>query len=351
MIGRYIFLINLLLNIENILHTKISFSALVIGLSLAILIAVFFALTIGHADIPVMQGLNDLINGEQSLAANVLGKIRMPRVLLAVIVGATLGMAGAAMQGLLRNPLADPGVLGVTSGAAFGAVAVLYFGAATTAWYWLPSAAILGAFLSLLVVYLLAGLQSSMLALILAGVAVSAITGALIAVALNFAPSLYAMQEIVFWLMGSLANRHFDHVAIALPLSFIGWLMILSRSRFLDALSLGEASAASLGFNNQRERVILLVGIAVSVGACVAVSGSIGFIGLMVPHLLRPFVGYRPGRLMFASALGGALMLLLADILVRQFDTARELKLGVVTSLLGGPFFLLLILKTRSRWA
>lgn len=333
------------------MQKKISISTLMAGLIIATLIAAAGALNIGQADVPVMQGLADLMRGEQSLASNVVGQIRIPRVLLALIVGATLGMAGAAMQGLLRNPLADPGVLGVTSGAAFGAVSVLYFGAAATAWYWLPGAAIIGAFLALLLVYLLAGLNGSMLALILAGVAVSAITGALIAVALNFAPSLYAMQEIVFWLMGSLANRHIDHVSIALPLSIIGWLMMLSRSRFLDALSLGEESAASLGFNNQRERTILLIGIAISVGACVAVSGSIGFVGLMVPHLLRPLVGYRPGRLMLASALGGALLLVLADILVRQFDSARELKLGVVTSLLGGPFFLFLILKTRSRWA
>ena len=151
--------------------------------------------------------------------------------------------------------------------------------------------------------------------------------------------------------MGSLVNRHWDHVQMALPLALIGWLLMLSRSRFLDALSLGEESTRSLGFNNHRERGILLLGIAISVGACVAVSGSIGFVGLIVPHLLRPLVGYRPGRLMFSSALGGALLLVLADILVRQFDSARELKLGVVTSLLGGPFLLLLILKTRSRWA
>ncbi|HCS65217.1 MAG TPA: ABC transporter permease [Cellvibrio sp.] len=319
-------------------------------LSVAILAAAALALNSGAADIPVLQSFADIWSGEQSLGATILGQIRIPRLVLAIIVGATLGMAGAAMQGLLRNPLADPGVLGVTSGAAFGAVCVLYFGAAA-AWYWLPSAAIIGALLSLVLVYLLAGLHSSMLALILAGVAMSAITGALIAVALNFAPSLYAMQEIVFWLMGSLANRHWDHVSIALPLAIIGWLLMLSRSRFLDALSLGEESTRSLGFNNHRERGILLFGIAIGVGACVAVSGSIGFIGLIVPHLLRPFVGYRPGRLMFASALGGALLLVLADILVRQFDSARELKLGVVTSLLGGPFFLLLILKTRSRWA
>ena len=333
------------------MQTKISFPQVVIVLSVAIIATAALSLNSGAADIPVIQALKDIWQGEQSLGATIVGQIRIPRVVLALIVGATLGMAGAAMQGLLRNPLADPGVLGVTSGAAFGAVCVLYFGAAAAAWYWLPGAAIIGALLSLVLVYLLAGLHSSMLALILAGVAMSAITGALIAVALNFAPSLYAMQEIVFWLMGSLANRHWDHVSIALPLALIGWLFMLSRSRFLDALSLGEESTRSLGFNTHRERGILLFGIAIGVGACVAVSGSIGFIGLIVPHLLRPFVGYRPGRLMFASALGGALLLALADILVRQFDSARELKLGVVTSLLGGPFFLLLILKTRSRWA
>lgn len=333
------------------MQTRISFSVLTGLLVLATALASVIALNTGLADIDVIRGLQDFFNGEQSLAANVVGQIRLPRLILAIVIGATLGMSGAAMQGLLRNPLADPGVLGVSSGAAFGAICTLYFGVAASAWYWLPGAAIAGALFTLFMVYLLAGLHSSMLALILAGTAMSAIMVSLIAVALNFAPSLYAMQEIVFWMLGSLANRHFDHVSIALPLALISWVMMLSRSRFLDALSLGEDSARSLGFNNQRERGILLLGISIGVGACVAVSGAIGFIGLVIPHLLRPFVGYRPGQLMFASALGGALLLVLADILVRQFDSARELKLGVVTSLVGAPFFLLLILKTRSRWA
>jgi iron complex transport system permease protein len=332
------------------LRFKVSISALVIGLVLAILGASVIALNTGAAELSLVQALRDLWRGEPSLEASVVGQIRLPRLLLALIVGATLGIAGAAMQGLLRNPLADPGVLGVTSGAAFGAVSILYFGVAASAWYWLPAAAITGALVSLLLVYLLAGMNSSMLALILAGVAINAITGAMISVALNFAPSLYAMQEIVFWLMGSLANRHFEHVYIALPFALIGWVLMMSRSRFLDALSLGEETARSLGFNHRRERAILLFGIAISVGACVAVSGSIGFVGLVVPHIMRPLVGYRPGRLMLVSALGGALLLVLADILVREINLARELKLGVVTSLLGGPFFLLLILKTRSRW-
>ena len=329
---------------------SINFSVLIIFLISLLFISSVFALHVGMAEISVWQAWRDLWVDERSLAEVVVWDIRLPRVLLALLVGATLGMAGAAMQGLLRNPLAEPGILGVSSGAALGAVLVWYFGVAAGAWYWLPVASITGAFVALLLVYVLAGLHSSLLALILAGVAINAMAGALIAVALNFAPSLFAMQEIVFWMMGSLANRNMNHVTVALPFIVVGWLLLLSRSRYLDALSLGEDSARSLGFHTQRERGILLLGLALCVGACVAVSGSIGFVGLVVPHLLRPLVGYRPGRLLVASALGGALLVLLADILVRQLDIARELKLGVVTSLLGGPFFLLLILKTRSRW-
>jgi iron complex transport system permease protein len=319
-------------------------------LSLGVLAAFLFSLSMGNASISIVQAVKDLISHSPSLHQTVVWEIRLPRVLLAVLVGATLGLAGAAMQGFLRNPLAEPGILGVSSGAALGAVIVLYFGFAAAAWYWLPVAAITGALISLVLVYLLAGFRSSVLSLILAGVAINAIAGALISVALNFAPSYFALQEIVFWLMGSLSNRNMHHVYIAAPFIVMGWVLLLSRYRFLNALSLGEETATSLGFNPQRERNFLLVGLALCVGAAVAVSGSIGFVGLVVPHLLRPLVGYKPSRLLFASALGGALLVLCADIFVRQLDVARELKLGVVTSLLGGPFFLILILKTRSRW-
>ena len=332
------------------MRIQIPFAVLTGALIVALVAASVIALNTGLADIGVIAGLQDFFKGEQSLAANVIGQIRLPRLILALVIGATVGMAGAAMQGLLRNPLADPGVLGVSSGAAFGAICTLYFGIAGAAWYWLPGAAIVGALFTLLMVYVLAGLHSSMLALILAGTAMSSIMVAFIAVALNFAPSLYAMQEIVFWLMGSLANRNLHHVYIAAPFILAGWVLLLSRYRFLNALSLGEETAASLGFHPQRERNLLLIGLALCVGAAVAVSGSIGFVGLVMPHLMRPLVGYKPGRLLLASALGGALLLLGADMLVRLLDVARELKLGVITSLLGGPFFLMLILKTRSRW-
>lgn len=329
---------------------KLKFSILISLLLIGVVAAFIFSLSMGNAAISVMQAIQDLINHTPSLHQTVVWEIRLPRVILAVLVGATLGLAGAAMQGFLRNPLAEPGILGVSSGAALGAVVILYFGMAASAWYWLPGAAILGAFIALSLVYLMAGFRSSILSLILAGVAINAIAGAMIAVALNFAPSLFAMQEIVFWLMGSLANRNIHHVYIAAPFIIVGWILLLGRARYLNALSLGEETASSLGFNQQRERNLLLIGLALCVGAAVAVSGSIGFVGLVIPHLLRPLVGYQPGRLLVASALGGALLVLGADIFVRLLDIARELKLGVVTSLIGGPFFLMLILKTRSRW-
>lgn len=329
---------------------KISFPLLISLLVTAVVATFIFSLTMGNASISVVQAAKDFFNHTASLHQTVVWEIRLPRVTLAILVGATLGLAGAAMQGFLRNPLAEPGILGVSSGAALGAVLVLYFGAAASAWYFLPGAAILGALVALILVYLLAGFRSSVLSLILAGVAINAIAGAMIGVALNFAPSLFAIQEIVFWLMGSLANRNVHHVYVAAPFIVVGWILLLSRYRFLNALSLGEETAATLGFHPQRERNLLLIGLALCVGASVAVSGTIGFVGLVVPHLLRPLVGYKPGRLLLASALGGALLVLSADIFVRVLDVARELKLGVVTSLLGGPFFLMLILKTRSRW-
>ena len=329
---------------------KISFTNLIMLLSLAVVATFIFSLSMGNASISVVQAVKDLFSHTPSLHQTVVWQIRLPRVILALLVGATLGLAGAAMQGFLRNPLAEPGILGVSSGAALGAVIVLYFGMAASAWYILPGAAILGALIALILVYLLAGFRSSVLSLILAGVAINAIAGGMIGIALNFAPSLFAMQEMVFWLMGSLANRNMQHVYVAAPFIVVGWILLFSRHRFLNALSLGEETATTLGFYPQRERNLLLIGLALCIGASVAVSGSIGFVGLVVPHLLRPLVGHKPSRLLLASALGGALLVLGADIFVRVLDVARELKLGVVTSLLGGPFFLMLILKTRSRW-
>lgn len=284
---------------------------------------------------------------EQSVEKIVLWEVRLPRALLAMLVGATLGFAGAGLQGLFRNPLAEPGLVGVSNGAALGAVLALYFGLAAQHALLLPAMAMLGAGVAVAVVFMLAGQRSSVATLILAGVAVNAVLSSLIAMALNFAPNPYALAEIVFWLLGSVASASWIDVRLAAPLIAVGAILVFSQARFLDALTLGEQSAESLGFSIARSRLLVIVGTALMVGAAVAVSGAVGFIGLVVPHLLRPATGNMPGRLLLPSALGGAALLLAADILVQWLPTSQETKLGVVTALIGGPFFLLLIVKLR----
>jgi iron complex transport system permease protein len=257
-------------------------------------------------------------------------------------------MAGAALQGLLRNPLAGPGLIGVSNCAALGAVIAMYFGLSSVVWFAVPVAGMVGAAISVLLIFLMAGHNSSVMTLLLAGVAVNAVASSLISLALNFAPNPYAMSEMVYWLLGSLANRSMADFTLAAPFMVMGWLLILSSGRFLNALSLGEDTAQSLGFHLAQQRAVIVIGVALSVGAAVSVSGNIGFVGLLVPHLLRPLVGYEPGRLLPASAFAGAILVLLADITVQLISPNQELKLGVITALVGGPFFLYLIIKTRN---
>jgi iron complex transport system permease protein len=309
------------------------------------------SLATGTAHIDVFKGIADVWHRVISVEALILSEVRLPRALLAAFVGGTLGLSGAALQGLLRNPLAEPGIIGVSNGAALGAVIVFYFGYASVGWFVLPLGGLLGAALSVACLSLLVRGNSNVLTLILAGIAINAIGSALIALALNFAPSPYAMQEIVYWLLGSVTNRSLYDVAIALPFMAIGWLLMLSCGRFLDALTLGEETAHSLGFNVRRLRWILVAGVAASIGAAVSVSGNIGFVGLVVPHLLRPLVGHSPRKLLGVSFWGGAILLLVADMLVQVLSTGSELKLGVITALVGGPFFLWLILRTKNYWS
>jgi len=313
-------------------------------------IAIVLALTTGRVNIDVWQGLTDIFQRQESIESLVLMEVRLPRTLLALLVGASLGIAGAAMQGLLHNPLADPGIVGVTNCAALGAVIALYFGLASVAWFVLPVAGLLGALLSVTLITLLTGRYHSMLSVILIGVTINAIVAGLISLAINYAPNPYAIQEIIFWLMGSIANRSLNDVAIVLPFIALGWLLILRQRPFLNAMSFGRDTAQTLGFNPERSRWLLICGVACCVGASVSVSGTIGFIGLIVPHLLRPLVGHEPGRLLALSALGGALVLLLADIAVQHLALNKELKLGVITSLVGGPFFLYLLFKHRNQY-
>lgn len=276
-------------------------------------------------------------------------ELRLPRTLLAVMVGAALGLSGAAMQGYTRNPLADPGVLGVSSMAALGAVLTLYFGlTAATPWL-LPAAAIAGAVLGVLLLVALAGVTASVITFVLAGVIVQTIAGAAVALALSLAPNPWATQEILDWLMGSLADRSMEEVRLAAPFIVAGMAILFTLQRAFDALSLGEATAASLGVDLRRTQLLLAAGVGLATGASVAVTGVIGFVGLIVPHLLRPFIGAEPGRLLLPSALGGAALVLAADILVRLTPSAAEVKLGVALSALGGPFFLALLIGLRRR--
>ncbi len=318
---------------------------------LGLLIAAFFALSllIGPAALSPGESIRALVSGEGDAVVLVMREIRLPRALLALMIGASLGLSGAALQGYLRNPLAEPGLLGVSASASLGAVIAIYSGLALMFPLALPLLALVGAFASVFLVKLLSGRDASTLAVILAGVAVTSLAGALTALALNLSPNPFAAMEIVFWMLGSLSDRSMTHVMLAGPFILVGWAMLLALGRSLDSLTLGSDAAASMGVNLTRVQLFAVLGTAACVGASTAVAGSIGFVGLVVPHLLRPLVGAKPSRLLMASALGGAVLLLAADIAVRVLMPGRELKLGVLTAIIGAPFFLWLVFKYRRR--
>ncbi|GLK66785.1 FecCD family ABC transporter permease [Hansschlegelia plantiphila] len=323
------------------------YGALVAALSGIVVAALGVSIVVGYAPIDLGEAIADALAGRPSLDALVLIELRLPRALIGALVGFSLGLAGAAMQGLLRNPLADAGVIGVSGAAAFGAVMAFYSGLSASFGLALPIGGVLGAGAAVAALYALAGRGPATMTLILAGVAINSLAGALTALALNLSPNPYAAMEVMFWLMGSLADRSMTHVQLAAPLLAAGWLMILASGPALDALTLGEDTATSLGFDMSRVRGLLIVGTALAVGASVAVAGAIGFVGLVAPHLLRPLVGGRPGRLLLVSGLGGAALVLAADIGVRLVGVRPELKLGVVTALIGAPFFLSLLWRLR----
>ncbi len=329
----------------GVLRTR---AALLAALALALGIVFVLSLGFGPADISMIDALAALAGSGPEPTRVIVMELRLPRALLGTMVGATLGLSGAALQGFLRNPLAEPGLIGVSSTAALGAVLTLYTGIAGAFTLALPLGGVAGAVIGVVLLQIIAGRGGGgALTLILAGIAITAMGGALTALILNLAPSPFAALEIVFWLMGSLADRSFAHVWLALPFMAVGWVMLITLGRPLDALTLGEDTAQSLGFDVGRARTQLVLGTALAVGAATAIAGTIGFLGLVVPHLLRPLVAHRPGALLVPSALGGAVLLLAADIAVRLPFPGNELKLGVLTALVGGPFFLWLIVAYR----
>lgn len=322
-------------------------SRVMIPLGLLVGILALASLLVGPAGIGPGESLSALVVGDGGPMTLVMREIRLPRMILAMMIGGSLGLAGAAMQGYLRNPLAEPGLIGVSGSAALGAVLAIQTGLSAAFALGLPLMALGGALAGVTLVMLLAGPRGGSLTLILAGIAVSALAGALTSLVLNLSPNPFAANEIVFWMMGSLAERSMTHVWLALPFIAIGVAILASLGRGLDALTLGEDAAEAMGVGLRRLRLKLVLGTACVVGAGTAVSGAIGFVGLVVPHILRPLVGARPSRLLWASALGGAAMVLAADIAVRVILPARDLKLGVLTALVGAPLFLHLILKLR----
>ncbi len=276
----------------------------------------------------------------------IIAELRLPRTLLAAAVGAALGMSGAAMQGYLRNPLADPGLFGVSAGAALGAVLSLFFGFSAPFWL-LPSFALVGAAGAMALLALLVGRSGSIIVFTLAGVILSTIAGSLTALAISLAPSPFVTTQIVTWLMGALTDRSWNDVWVALPLLGAGMAVLAFTGRALDALTLGEEAARTMGVDPVRLQWLVVAGVGLCVGGSVAAAGVIGFVGLIVPHLVRPFAGHKPSAVLLPSALAGALLVLLADCAVRAMPTVSELRLGIAMSMLGAPFFLILLFRMR----
>lgn len=321
-------------------------TAALMGLGALLALLALASLMVGRVATP-LSALLDPANP----ATIIVFELRLPRTLLGILVGGSLGLAGAAMQGFTRNPLAEPGVLGVSSTAALAAVIMLYFGGTALSPWLLPAAAMAGAAVGVVVLLALAGSGATVTTFILAGVVIQAITGAGISLALSLAPNPWAVGDIMNWLNGALADRSVDEVILAAPFILAGCALLATLGRAIDALTLGETGARSMGINLDRTRLVLAGGSALAVGAGVAVTGIIGFVGLVAPHLLRPVVGSKPSALLGPSALAGAGLTLAADIAVRLIPSATEVRLGVAMAILGGPFFLWLLLSMRRRLA
>jgi iron complex transport system permease protein len=313
------------------------------------LLCLLAATSLSVGPVPLSPGgaLAALMAPADDPSAIIVREIRLPRLLLALAIGGILGLSGAAMQGLLRNPLAAPSLFGAPQGAAFLAVATISLGLNDALSWGLPLAAIAGALLSVVLLFAVAGRDSGLLVLILAGLAISAMAGAGTALAMNLAPNPFAALEIAFWLLGSLEDRSMRHVMLALPFIAAAALVLLHQRHAFRALTLGEEAAQSLGVDIGRLRLAVIAGVAAGVGASVSVAGTIGFIGLVAPHLMRPFVRHDPARLLLPSALCGAALLTAADIAVRIIPSTTDIKVGVLTALIGVPFFLWLILRER----
>jgi iron complex transport system permease protein len=312
-----------------------------------VIVLLLISLGVGPVRLSPIDVIDGLIGGGSDVQQVIVREIRLPRAILAFAIGGMLGLSGAALQGLLRNPLASPSLFGAPQSAAFGAVLVIALGLADVRSWALPVAAIVAAFGSVFALLAIAGRNAGLLILILAGLALSSLAGAATALVMNLSSNPFVVLEIAFWLLGSLEDRSFQHVVLALPFIVAGAILLLAQRHAFRALSLGEETAQSLGVDVGRLRLMVISGVALGVGGAVAVSGTIGFIGLVAPHLIRPLIGHDPTRLLVPSALAGSALLLAADIAVRLIPSTSDIKVGVLTSIIGVPFFLYLIMRER----
>lgn len=317
------------------------------GLTGALVAALLLSLLLGSVPLSLDRIVAALVGQASAGDQLVVWQVRLPRALAAAAVGAALGMSGAALQGLLRNPLAEPGILGVSATAALFATFSLYFGLAAAGPYILPTAAVVGALLATILVAVSAIRSQSVVTLILIGVGLSSFAAALMALLMNLAPNPFSLADMVNWMLGTVANRSLNDLGFAAPFLITGMIVLLTARRGLSALSLGEEAAQGLGLNLRAQRLLVITGAGLATGAAVALAGAIGFVGIVAPHIVRPFVRYDPGRLLVPSALLGAVMLVLADIGVRLLPTDNELKLGVVASLIGAPIFVWIASRRR----
>lgn len=318
-------------------------------LGLAIACMMLASLRIGYTPLSTATLLKAAVGQSEAAYNTIVQHLRLPRTLLAVLVGAALGGSGALLQGLLRNPLAEAGTLGIGSAAGLGAVIALYFGFASLSPFLLPLFAMAGSLACMGLLLVVSRRANTTLTLVLVGIAISSLCVALTSLAMNLSASPWAVAEIAMWLMGSLRDRTMAEVSLAAPFILPGLALMLLAAPRLDTLSLGEDTARSLGQNIDRTRWLIIASTSLAVGTSVSVSGSISFVGLIVPHMMRPLLGHLPGRAVLPSMLGGALIVLTADTLVRIISVGPELQLGVVTALVGSPLFLRMVFRLHRR--
>lgn len=313
-----------------------------LNLILALIASAIFTLSAlaGTAPLPVGETLAALIGQGDEAARVIVWEIRLPRAAAAFCVGAALGLAGAALQGLLQNPLAEPGVLGVSAFSALGAVIAIFFGFAAVSSLAVPVAAVLGAGAATVILAVSALRGAGSVTLLLIGIGLSSFAGALMSLALNLAPNPFSLADLINWMMGSVANRSWADILMAAPVWLVGAALVLMAGPGLRALSLGEETARSLGADPKRLRLLVIGGTSLLTGASVATAGTIGFVGIVAPHVIRPFVRHDPQRLLAASALLAGIILMAADLVVRVLPFDQELKLGVAAALVGGPVFI-----------